>query len=196
MGIRYLKNTIEENTIINDRINRVTMGVYCIKNIINNKVYIGSSNDILNRWRNHKDFLNQNKHINKFLQEDWDLYGEENFECIFLKKTDKHDKLTQEQFYIMEFNSSDRDYGYNINKNVRRDIISGEFPNIQLINNVKTIRESHQYTTRDLEKISGISRGYISSIETNKKSPSIENAYKLAIALECDIKDLFIANIV
>ena len=36
------------------------IGIYKIENIINNKVYIGSSNNIERRWKEHKRLLNNN----------------------------------------------------------------------------------------------------------------------------------------
>jgi len=51
------------------------IGIYRILNLINNKVYIGSSIDIERMLKQHKNDLNKNKHWNKSLQEDWNLYG-------------------------------------------------------------------------------------------------------------------------
>ena len=56
------------------------MGVYYIKNKITDKIYIGSAtNGIKKRWYQHKKLLKENKHSNKSLQLDWNLYGQENF---------------------------------------------------------------------------------------------------------------------
>ena len=43
-------------------------GIYCIKNLINNKVYIGKTNDLQSRWKNHLFVLRANTHSNKHLQ--------------------------------------------------------------------------------------------------------------------------------
>ena len=40
-------------------------GIYCITNIISNKIYIGSSNNIYNRINRHKSSLKKNNHYNK-----------------------------------------------------------------------------------------------------------------------------------
>ena len=50
-------------------------GVYKITNIKNKKIYIGSSKNILQRWKNHIRELESTSHKNMFLQEDWDEYG-------------------------------------------------------------------------------------------------------------------------
>lgn len=54
-------------------------GIYIIHNTINNRAYIGSSNNIQNRWQNHRLGLRNNKHTNERLQKDWNEYGEERF---------------------------------------------------------------------------------------------------------------------
>ncbi|MBN1058479.1 helix-turn-helix domain-containing protein [Clostridium botulinum] len=50
--------------------------------------------------------------------------------------------------------------------------------------NLKKIRESKGISGRQLAKITGISQGYISSIENGKKSPTIRMLYRIANALE------------
>jgi group I intron endonuclease len=61
-------------------------GIYCIKNLINGKIYIGSSNDIKKRFNNHKNLLKNNKHTNNHLQSAWNKYKEKSFEFIILEE--------------------------------------------------------------------------------------------------------------
>ena len=44
------------------------IGVYAI--VINNKIYIGESFDLTNRWQEHIDDLAHNCHANKILQKE------------------------------------------------------------------------------------------------------------------------------
>jgi predicted GIY-YIG superfamily endonuclease len=53
----------------------IISGIYYIKNITNNKLYIGSSKDILKRFYEHKRLLRHNKHHSIRLQRAWDKYG-------------------------------------------------------------------------------------------------------------------------
>lgn len=48
-------------------------GIYCIKNIVNNKMYIGQSQDIMDRWSKHLTALKCGKHENKYLQSAYDM---------------------------------------------------------------------------------------------------------------------------
>lgn len=54
--------------------------VYKITNLKNGRVYIGSSRKGIQRFVNHKSKLRIGNHINKYLQADFNLFGEEAFE--------------------------------------------------------------------------------------------------------------------
>lgn len=54
-------------------------GIYRIKNIINNKSYVGQSKNLLDRKKQHFYYLRKNKHKNRHLQNAYNKYGEENF---------------------------------------------------------------------------------------------------------------------
>lgn len=56
-------------------------GIYKITNIKNGKVYVGKTmNSFGDRWDHHKARLRFGKHDNHELQNDWNVFGEENFE--------------------------------------------------------------------------------------------------------------------
>lgn len=77
-------------------------GVYKITCLCNGKIYIGSSNNIFKRWEHHRWALRHNEHNNKYLQNAWNKYGEENFrfEIVELCTLDKQFDL--EQKYLDE----------------------------------------------------------------------------------------------
>jgi group I intron endonuclease len=91
-------------------------GVYKILNIINSKVYIGSSENIPKRWKRHLKGLKNNKHGNKYLQRAFNIYGEDNFkfEVIETCSKEKTFLLKREQFYINLYKSSNPKFGYNL----------------------------------------------------------------------------------
>lgn len=92
-------------------------GIYMIKNIITNKVYIGSAIDFERRFYLHKLNLNKNQHHSRHLQSSWNKYGFSNFEFIILEETnkDKNILLKIEQIYIDKYQSANINFGYNIN---------------------------------------------------------------------------------
>lgn len=91
------------------------MGVYMIKCLINGKVYIGKSNDVKRRWREHKSRLKRNNHENEKLQHDWNKYGEDNFEFKLIENYDNEEfGIELEKKYINEYKSCDLNFGYNM----------------------------------------------------------------------------------
>ena len=92
---RYAENKAEEPNC-----------VYQIKNLENNKVYIGETIRGELRWKEHLRDLRGNRHPNKLLKEDFDKYGEEAFEWSTLKEFEDGDKsvlLLEEARSIEQF---------------------------------------------------------------------------------------------
>lgn len=88
-------------------------GIYCIFNIVNNKVYIGSSSNLYRRCKQHLSELKNNKHPNKHLQRAFLKYGKENFSFNVIEYVDLDFLIISEQFWIDEFTAYDSKYGYN-----------------------------------------------------------------------------------
>lgn len=82
----------------------MSSGIYQIKNIINSKVYIGSSNNIKIRWQKHKALLRHGKHQNSHLQAAWNKYGEDNFIFSIIELCNIDSLLNREQYFINTIN--------------------------------------------------------------------------------------------
>lgn len=89
------------------------VGVYKIENKVNSKVYIGLSKHIKQRWWEHKNALNKNKHANLHLQSSWNKYGENNFSFEVLEKCQEKLLSEREIYWIEYYKSYDRKFGYN-----------------------------------------------------------------------------------
>ncbi|HHT9147125.1 MAG TPA: GIY-YIG nuclease family protein [Candidatus Wunengus sp. YC61] len=87
-------------------------GIYKIENLVNGKVYIGSSVDIKNRWRQHLQCLVKGKHGNRYLQRAWDKYGAENFKFDIVEKCDSKILVEREQQFMDFFDACQ--CGYNL----------------------------------------------------------------------------------
>lgn len=92
----------------------IKSGIYLIKNKINNKVYVGQSNNFQNRKREHFNRLKNNNHTNEHLQKSWNKYGNENFEFIVLEECDINYLDEREIYWINYFNSTNNKFGYNL----------------------------------------------------------------------------------
>lgn len=89
-------------------------GIYKITNTENNKVYIGESINIRDRWKDHISRLRNNNHRNKHLQTSYNKYGESIFLIEVIRIMDDIIELKRvESHYIKEYNSFDNKYGYN-----------------------------------------------------------------------------------
>lgn len=88
-------------------------GIYYIKNLFNEKLYIGSSSGILKRWKNHVRELTDNIHPSKYLQLAWNKYGEQAFEFIIIETCEK-EKLTEREQYWIDNSNCIIPNGYNI----------------------------------------------------------------------------------
>lgn len=99
-----------------------TCGIYLIRCLINDKVYVGQSKGrISDRFYKHRQELRNNRHKNKYLQYDWDKFGEENFEFITVKDGLALEILDEEESdYIKFYQSNDPEFGYNIHNPLTR----------------------------------------------------------------------------
>lgn len=89
---------------------REVCGIYSIRNIVNHKQYIGSSNNIFKRIREHRQGLRKGDGINNHFQNAYNKYGENSFEYNIIEKCKEEIKLVREQYYLTllkpEYNGS------------------------------------------------------------------------------------------
>lgn len=88
-------------------------GIYQIRNIKNDKVYIGQSIDLDKRINNHKYHLKRNTHYNKALQNSFNKHGEDSFFFEVLEECNTSELDNKECFWISLFDSTNRECGYN-----------------------------------------------------------------------------------
>lgn len=91
-----------------------TSGIYKITNTVNNKIYIGCASNIRTRINGHLYDLRRNFHVNSYLQNSWNKYGEEVFIFSVIEEC-AIDKLHErEHYWVKQFNSLNKTIGYNI----------------------------------------------------------------------------------
>lgn len=93
---------------------KIISGIYKILNTNNGKFYIGSSKNILKRYKQHLKELEKGKHINRHLQSSFNKYGDV-FKLIILEICNENILSEREKYYIDYTKSLDEKIGYNIN---------------------------------------------------------------------------------
>lgn len=158
--------------------------IYCITNIINNKKYIGRTNNIHRRMIQHKNDSCNSTCSNKYntpLAQAIRKYGWENFTWEILDQNENADIINQLEIdYIQKYNtygengynaSSGGEYGY-----------SGRVYHSKIENNIKDIILDLQKNILSLKEISekyGISYSYVSDINNGSKLKQDNTDYPL-----------------
>jgi group I intron endonuclease len=105
-------------------------GIYIIRNLINNKMYVGKSINIYNRISQHFTLLNtDSRDENIHLRNSWKKYGKNNFDYFVIEYCDPEELILQEKelFWIKQLRTLDRKHGYNLRLDSKsRCIVSEE----------------------------------------------------------------------
>jgi len=67
---------------------------------VNNKLYIGSSKSLKQRWASHLCLLRKGTHINSYLQNSWNKYKEINFIFEIIEECSISELIIREQYWI------------------------------------------------------------------------------------------------
>jgi len=94
-------------------------GIYRIINVVNGKLYVGSSTNVAYRLWWHRRELSFNRHENRYLQNAWNKHGESSFKFELLFNCEREQLLQKEQETIDRYKSTWKDSGYNICFNTR-----------------------------------------------------------------------------
>lgn len=121
-------------------------GIYMLKNKILNKFYIGHANNLYKRKNEHFSTLKSNKHFNKYIQEDYNKYGKENFVFEILLICELEYLIYYEQKYV--------------------DILKPEY---NIFVKCVTSRKGNHLTESHKKKISESMKGKIITEETRLK---------------------------
>lgn len=85
-------------------------GIYKIKNIITEKVYVGSAIDIDKRWRKHKQMINEGNHHSIKLQNSMNKHGISKFIFEIIEECEKELLIEREQYWINVLDSYNNGY--------------------------------------------------------------------------------------
>jgi group I intron endonuclease len=157
--------------------------VYCIRNLINNKVYIGKANKIAGRIANHKYALRarNKKQENAHLIAAWNKYGEKNFDYFVLETIDINNQelLTDRELYwIKEYKSIQREFGYNLRMDSSSNMIVHEETRKKISEAVTGERNPNYNNKWSNTQKEEMSLKIKKQFETGRKKPTMETALK------------------
>lgn len=97
----------------------MSCGIYSIVNKVTGKRYVGKSINIEKRWRTHLSELRRSERkrgTNRHLFADFKKYSEDSFGFEYTEVLDENEELLAERelFWMKEYNSLDREFGYNL----------------------------------------------------------------------------------
>jgi group I intron endonuclease len=111
------------------KLNHRPMGVYQIRNVVNEKILIGASIDLSGILNRHKFQLKMGNHPNGALQSEWNEFGGENFAFEILDEiTPKEGRDHREELAFLEDLWLEKsqpygDRGYNERKKGREEML-------------------------------------------------------------------------
>ena len=99
----------------------MTIGIYCIQNVLDGKVYIGKSNNIERRLADHRRALlkSKTKDCNRNLYSAVQEWGIENFsfEALEVHESLDEDYLADRELFYMDcYRACDKEFGYNLRR--------------------------------------------------------------------------------
>ena len=170
-------------------------GIYKIINILNGRIYIGSTVNLKTRKATHFSLLKNGKHQNQFLQNDFNKCGNKAFVFEVITFVNKEELLIVEQQYIDQY-FDNQTMCYNINKKAEsrigtkcsektKNILSKMFLNkswVQLYGNNKAAKMkkalSHAMKGKPSKRLFGSENAFYGKRHTEKTKKKISKANK------------------
>ena len=161
----------------------MTCGIYKIKNIGDEKVYIGHSLNIEYRWRKHVEALKAKRHENIHLQRAWDKHGKDNFIFEKIEVCRENELKDREQYWMDYYKCYNHDKGYNICPTADQTILAEETKHKMSLMAKKRLEnpENHGRAILNWEKVKEIRRLYCEEGRMSSELAKMFNVVKQVI---------------
>ena len=172
------------------------IGVYAIRHIASQRVYVGSSINIHKRWAGHVRSLERGRHNSRYLQHAWMKYGSAAFEFVVLEVCMPEERIECEQAYIDRYHAADPVFGFNLSATAGLTTLNAE-SRAKLAVSVSRARTGRKFGPRDPEvgrKIAASLRGKPLSEERKQKIAAAHQGKKRGPHSEIHRRRIGVAN--
>lgn len=152
--------------------------IYKIENIINQKKYIGLTNNIVRRRSRHFTDLKFGRHDNQFLQKEYDIFGKDafHFSILYAQDVDYEEASRQEKIFIKQFDSYHNGYNQNEGGNFRPSNGGSQLTQSDIFNILSAL-EFMSRPGQVLANMYGVSRTTISRIKRGENHIQYKRLY-------------------
>lgn len=168
------------------------IGIYLITNLINNKVYVGQSNDIHRRYTEHlrsgqpDKYAHKNERdINTPIHKAMQKYGIDNFALTILEECKEEELNEKEKYWIKYYQSNNKEKGYNLTEGGQETIGAKGENHSQAkltqdqVNEIKKLLKDNLLTMTEIMNIYGVSKAAICLINRGKTWKDENEQYPL-----------------
>lgn len=149
------------------------IGIYKITNLINGKVYIGQSIDIIRRWRSHRtSYQTEDKVLYRAMRK----YGLENFSFEVIEECDREMLSERELYWIKKYDS------YNNGYNATLLTVGGGHPvklSEEQVDQIIFLLKNSELTQRQIAKNFNVGEDTISEINQGRTRLRTEIEYPI-----------------
>ena len=142
-------------------------GIYTITNLVNGKIYVGLTANLLDRESQHFRSLRRNVHKNYHLQNAYNQYGEEAFVYEILVECEEAHMASEEHYWCYWLDTHNRERGYNIAPTDPTVVTFKKSK--ESIEKFRKTMTGHIITEETKKKISDSQKGKIITEETRRK---------------------------
>lgn len=156
-----------------------TSGIYQIKNLANNKIYIGSAVNFKFRWNIHKCLLLANNHTNIHLQRAWNNNNGNNFEFSVIIYCSIENLIFYEQRFLDAYWDNCKNC-YNICKTAGSQLGYKHTKESKLKMSISSRGVGHPVSEDTKRKISEANKGHEVTDQTREKISAASKGKKMS----------------